>query len=116
MSEQDEMQNHATISKAGEVDFPAWVKVLAWIIGLCIPLVFAGLFWVGSTIFDMSIRMAKIETAIDTATKDQYRASDATAAHALLQLQIERNEQRIDNIEGRLGMRGPGGGRSEPTN
>lgn len=103
----DEMiQGHATISKEGEVDFPLWVKALAWIVGLMIPIAILGASWVGTVLWDMSERMTRMEAKLEAAADDRYRGSEATAAHALLQLQIERHEERIEQVEDRLGMRG----------
>lgn len=99
------IQGHATISKAGEVDFPLWVKALAWLVGVMIPLAILGAGWVGNVLWDMSERMTRMESKLEAAADDRYRASEATAAHALLQLQIERHEDRLEQIEDRLGMR-----------
>lgn len=101
----EEMAHHATISKAGEVDFPLWVKVLAWIVGLCIPIAVLSASWFANVMWDMSERMTRMEAKLEAVADDRYRASEARSAQALLQLQIDRNTESIIEIEDRLGMR-----------
>lgn len=97
---ENDMSHHATISRAGEVDFPLWVKVLAWIIGLAIPVALLASAWIGSTIFDMSVRMARMEGQLQLAAEDRYRASQAQDAHALLQSQIDEHGDDILELQG----------------
>jgi cell division septal protein FtsQ len=110
--EQD-MQNHATISRAGEVDFPLWVKVLAWVIGIAIPIAILAGTWIAATIFDMSVRMARMEGQLQVANEDRYRESQAEAAHALIQSQIDENGVDIAELQGLHGRGGNYQRRSE---
>ena len=87
-----DMSQHATISKSGEVDFPLWVKVIAWILGLCVPIAILAGTWMISALVDMSIRMARIEASLTVATENRYSSTQAEDAHKLIY-------QRIDNLE-----------------
>lgn len=83
----------------GEVAFPLWVKVIAWIIGLCFPVAVIMGGWVGTKIWDVSIRMARVEIALQSAADDRYRGSQARDAHALLQERIDRNADNISELQ-----------------
>lgn len=109
----DEMQNHATISRAGEVEFPQWVKVLAWIFGLLVPIGMVAGTWMMATVFDMSVRMARMEGALTIAAEDRYRASQAEDAHELLQDRITRNAEGILELQA---LHGRGSSRRQPEN
>lgn len=98
MSDQDDM-NHATINRAGEIDFPLYVKVLAWIMGIAIPLALAGGVWVGNNIFDMSVRIARMESSLQAAGEDRYRASQAIDAHSAIMLRIEMHDREIRELQ-----------------
>lgn len=110
MSENQEMQHHATISKSGEIDFPLWVKALAWVIGLCIPIAFAVVIWGGNLMWSMNDRMTRMEAKLETAASNRINEGQ------LLQFQIERNTRDIDQMKERLGMAGQNSRRAEPTN
>lgn len=99
------MHSHATISKAGEVDFPLWVKVLAWAVGICIPVAILAGTWVGNVLWDMSQRMTRMETTLSISSSERYSRQEAEASHALLEQRIERNTADIEQIQDRLGMR-----------
>jgi len=93
---ESEMKNHATISKSGEVDFPLWVKVIAWILGLCVPIAVLAGTWMISAMVDMSIRMARIEASLAVATENRYTETQAADAHQLMNQRIDRNAQDIE--------------------
>lgn len=102
----NDMSHHAIITRAGEVDFPLWVKVLAWIIGLAIPVALLASAWIGSTIFDMSVRIARMEGQLQLAAEDRYRASQAQDAHNLLTERIDRNSEDVSELQGLHGRGG----------
>lgn len=99
--------HHATISKAGEVDFPIWVKALAWVVTVCMPLCLLGGGWFANTMWDMSQRMARMEGALQAATEDRYRATQAEDAHQLLDLKIRQNARYISEIQRELNIADP---------
>lgn len=103
------MLGHATISRSGEVDFPAWVKALAWVIVLLMPIGIMSAVWVATVQWDMSERVTRMETKIDAASSVSLSIAEAQlaetrAAEELLQLQIDRNREQIIEIRERLGM------------
>lgn len=96
--------NHATISKSGEVDFPLWVKVIAWLVGLVSAFAVPVAIWFGGTIIDMNLRMVKIESTLEQRALEAYPPADARSQDAILQLQIENLSRDIERIEERLGL------------
>lgn len=110
-----EMNHHATISRSGEIDFPLWVKALAWVIGLCIPIGFAAMLWTGNLMWAMNDRMTRMETKLEAAASDRYPATEARAQNELLQLQIDRNTENVELLQDRLGMRAQSNRLREPS-
>ena len=85
--------------KNGEVDFPQWVKALAWVVGLCFPIAIAGGIWMASAVFDISLRMARMEAALASATDDRYRQTQANDAHDALRTRIQGNTDDIRELQ-----------------
>lgn len=105
MSDHD-MQTHATITKAGEIDFPLWAKVIAGVFAISIPIAVSAMIWLASILWNMSERMVRMETQLATATADQYTGTQAKAAQDLIWLQVRQNQSDIQQLQDRLGMRG----------
>lgn len=89
---------HITVDKK-DVEFPLWAKVFAGLITLGVPIFTIGSVWVGGVLWDMSVRIARMEVALDTASEDRYRASQAVDAHSALELKIESNEREIRELQ-----------------
>lgn len=89
----------ATITKAGEIHFPTWVKLVGSAFALALPLAVMGGIWVGSNIFEMSVRMARIEASLLVATEDRYRESQARDAHSALNAKIQNNADDIQELQ-----------------
>ena len=89
----------ATITRAGEIHFPTWAKLVGSVVALCIPIATLGGLWVGGSIFDMSVRMARIEAALQMATEDRYRKTQADDAHAALGARIDQNAADIEELQ-----------------
>ena len=81
-----------------EVDFPSWVKALAWVVGLCFPVAVMAIVWSASTMIEMKIEMSRMNGVLQAAIDDRYRGSQAEDAHALLDLQIQRNSEDIAEL------------------
>lgn len=89
----------------GDVLFPVWARALAWVLGLGMPIAGAIGFWIAGTIFDMSVRMARIEAQLVAATDDRYRKSQADDAHAAIDAVLGVHEREIRELQ-RLHGRG----------
>lgn len=96
---------HATISRSGEVDFPLWVKAVAGMISIFMPIAIMGAAWQGSQIFDISLRMARIETRLDDAAAQKVAANDALARARMLEQRMERAEQDLVEIKRQSGVK-----------
>lgn len=94
----NDMSESATITKSGEVDFPAWVKVLAWIIGLSFPLGVAAAFWTGNKLWDMNDTIIEMRTELRLSRTDSYGKTEAGAAHDLLQSQIDSVKEDVAEL------------------
>lgn len=92
-------QMNATITKSGEVEFPSWVKVLAWIVGLSFPVAILCAAWIGGKIWEMSTAITEMRTEIRITRNDNYGAAQATAAHQAILSRVERNEQDIQELQ-----------------
>jgi len=97
-------QMNATITKGGEVEFPQWVKVLAWIVGLSFPVAILCAAWIGGKIWEMSTSITEMRTEIRISRADSYGAAAATAAHQAIDQRIDRNERDIQEIRSQLGV------------
>jgi hypothetical protein len=96
---------HATISRSGEVDFPLWVKAVAGMLSIFMPIAIMGAAWQGSQIFDISLRMARIETRLDDASAQKAAAADALARAKLLEQRMERAERDLTDIKQQSGLK-----------
>ena len=105
MSDHGDYVTHARISKAGEVDFPLWVKAVAGMISLFMPIAIMGAVWQGNQIFDIAIRMARMEAKLAEATSDRKQAAEALARSNLLQLRIERTERDVEDLKQKAGLK-----------
>lgn len=90
---------HATITRSGEVDFPLWVKAVAALIAFLAPFAIGGAIWMGSQIFDMSIRLAGIESNLTSSATAAQTAAAAQSAVTLLTARVERNERDIQILQ-----------------
>lgn len=91
--------SHATIDKSGAVDFPQWVKVLAWVVGLSFPVAVLCAVWIGNTMWTMKEQITEMRTELRIARDDSYGATSATAAHEALVQRILRNEADIKELQ-----------------
>ena len=90
--------SHATIDKGGAVDFPQWVKVLAWIVGLSFPVAVLCAVWIGNTIWGMKEQITEMRTEMRISRDDNFGAAAANAAHEALVQRILRNEADIKEL------------------
>ena len=89
--------------EGGEVSFPLWVKALAWIVGLAFPIAGVAGFQMASAMIAMNDRLSRMEEKLQG--DDRYRSTQSRQAHEILQMQIERNAEDIDDIHRRLGIK-----------
>lgn len=89
----------ATITKGGEIHFPTWAKLVGSVTAACLPLAIGGGLWVATNIFDMSVRMARIEAQLSVVTEDRYRKTQADDAHNALNAKIEANAANIRELQ-----------------
>lgn len=92
------IEQHASLQD-GEVNFPKWVQVLSWIVGLCFPMAVLVGGWMASALIEVKLEIASVRAQLEVATEDRYRATQAEAAHQLLLGRIVTNEEDIEELQ-----------------
>lgn len=90
---------HATISRGGEVSFPLWIKVVAWVIGICFPIMSAIGAWALLELISVKLTLAEMKPTLTYATEDRYRKQQAEDAHELIMLRVLRNAEDIEELQ-----------------
>ena len=89
---------HTEESATGpEVSFPPWVKVLAWIIGMCFPLALLVGSWMLSTIMALDKSVALLQQSLSS--NAQAQQTEIRALTTMVQYQIEALDTRVTELE-----------------
>jgi hypothetical protein len=86
------------------VDFPLWVKAVAGLFTILMPITILLGAWVGSQIFDISLKVARIETRLDDVPLQKATATEALAKATLLDQRVARTEQDIAALKTQAGL------------